>query len=244
MENGILGSGRNHEILRGVFIARFDQILGAIPFHMYPHGFISEEQGRDAALEAMLLFMFGQNERTASIMGFEHLDLIGYALLDVDPALGNYVVLALFDLNALKFLWQAYNTIKYFLVDVSEAIQKRLSVEDALKKFYYEVNASWANLQIPKSTAMEEAAASKVHPQMKSLACSVSLVMESIITEAVNQRLATTEVSLWNSIQRVAKTFVEFSNTYLGEEFTKTEILPHLLGTREGKGNKDHLERN
>nr|MDO8099192.1 hypothetical protein [Candidatus Njordarchaeota archaeon] len=234
VDSNILGSGRNHGILRGVFIARFDQVLGAIPFLMYPHGFITEEQARDAALEAMLLFMFGNEERTASIMGFEHLDFIGYSLLDFDPVLGNYVLLALFDPSAPKFLWQAYNTIKYFLVNVSKAVQERLSVEDALKKFCDEVNASWMNLQVPKAPPMEEDRAGKIKSQHESLAYSISLLIQSMIAEAVNQRLGDVKESLWNTIERVAETFVEVSDTYFGEEFTKTKILPNLLRAKEG----------
>jgi hypothetical protein len=226
----------NHEILRGVFIARFDQILGAIPFHMYPKGFITEEQGRDAALEAMLLFMFGKEERTASILGFEHLDLIGYALLDYDSSLGNYVVLALFDPSGLRFLWQAYTTIKYFLVDASEAIRKGLSAEYALRKFYGEVETSWTNLQTQKSISMEKDVGTEAQRRLESLAESISLLMETMIAEALAERLVTVNESFWNAIEKAAETFIGFSNAYFGEEFTKTAVLPHLLRVNEEKG--------
>jgi hypothetical protein len=229
LESKAHNSDVKEKVLTGIFVARFDQVLGAVPFHMYPHGFVTEEQAKDAALEAMLLFMFGRGERIASIMGFERLDYMGYVLVDFDSGLGNYVVLALFDSDVRKLLWEKYNTIKFLLTSVSEAVQRRVSIDDALENCYNEINSLCMKSHVAENASIERGGPMIAQPRTKTLATTVSLAIESVITEAGSQQPEAVSESIWEKIKKVVLAFIQFSRVCFGEDFTRTEILPHLL---------------
>jgi hypothetical protein len=107
-------------LFEGVIQCSFSSILGPAPSAVYPIGFISDEEAKKLAEEAMLLLVVNVREASHTIMSFPASGKLGVVGIYRSPSENMFAVIAVFDEKAGSLLWRGYPLIRNLMLNEAE----------------------------------------------------------------------------------------------------------------------------
>nr|MDO8100791.1 hypothetical protein [Candidatus Njordarchaeota archaeon] len=128
---------RNRFLFEGVILCSFDQILGPTPSAVHPKGFISDEEAKRLAEEAMLLLVAGRQDTFHTIMSFPENGKLGVVGVYPSPLGNTLAIVAVFNEKAGSILWRSYPLMRNLLR--SEATSALHEGPDVAAKLFGEI---------------------------------------------------------------------------------------------------------
>jgi hypothetical protein len=113
----------NHRgcFFEGVIQCSFSSILGPIPSAVHPIGFISDDEAKKLAEEAMLLLVVNVGVASHTIMTFPEIGKLGVVGIYPSPSGNTLAMIAIFNEKAESILWRAYPLIRNLILNKAES---------------------------------------------------------------------------------------------------------------------------
>jgi hypothetical protein len=107
-------------LFEGVIQCSLSSILGPTPSSVHPIGFISDEEAKKLAEEAMLLLVVNVREASHTIMSFPASGKLGVVGIYPNPLGNTLAIIAVFNEKAGSILWRGYPLIRNLILNEAE----------------------------------------------------------------------------------------------------------------------------